>query len=271
MARVGQDEAGLKAGDRDMAIWTQEKEADRDAPGERVAGALAVPRHVAVIMDGNGRWAKERGLPRRAGHRAGADSVGAVVEVCQEVGVEYLTVYAFSSENWKRPKDEVAGLMQLLERFLVEKVDEMVERGVRLRAIGRLGRLPQRCRERLERAIEVTSDKRDLTLVMALSYGAREEITDAARGLAEAVVRGEMRLEDIDEEAFGGHLYTAGMPDPDLLIRTSGEMRLSNFLLWQASYAELYVTDVRWPDFRKEQMRDALEAYGRRRRRFGGL
>ena len=240
-----------------------------DAPDS--SPPLQVPRHIAVIMDGNGRWAEERGLPRREGHRAGADSVRACVEACGDLGVEFLTLYAFSSENWKRPKTEVDALMRLLEAFLKEKTGEMKERNVRLQAIGRLDLLPKRCRDRLHRAIEETSENSGLTLVLALSYGSREEIVDGVRSVVRAVKEGHIDEAMIDTELFGKHLYTRYYPDPDLLIRTSGEMRLSNFLLWQVSYAEIYITKTLWPDFRSDDLKEAVGEYSRRNRRYGGL
>ena len=230
-----------------------------------------VPGHVAVIMDGNGRWAHERGLPRREGHRAGAESVREAVEACKEIGIKFLTLYAFSSENWNRPKSEIKALMELLERFLKKKTPEMHKQGVRLHAIGRLDTLPDSCRRELDRAIEQTSSNPDLDLVLALSYGSREEIVDAAQVLAREAVAGEIDVESIDCEAFAKRLYTAEIPDPDLLIRTSGEFRLSNFLLWQCSYAEIVITRKYWPDFKKADLHEAVEEYARRHRRFGAI
>lgn len=230
-----------------------------------------IPRHIAIIMDGNGRWAKERNLPRTEGHRIGADSVRAVVEEASQLGVEYLTLYAFSSENWKRPKREVAALMSLLERFLKTKTPEMMEQNVRLQAIGRLHDLPQSCQEQLHRSIEKTSQNTGLTLILALSYGGREEIIDGVKSLIESVEKGHLDKGMIDNDIFAKHLYTRYYPDPDLLIRTSGELRLSNFLLWQLSYTEFYVTEKLWPDFRKAELRDAVRAYGARQRRFGAI
>ncbi|MCB9688495.1 MAG: isoprenyl transferase [Alphaproteobacteria bacterium] len=228
-----------------------------------------VPTHLAVIMDGNGRWATERGLPRSAGHEAGADSVREITRACRRKGIRYLTLYSFSTENWGRPEDEVDTLMALLARYLVEERDEMMDNGVRLQGIGELDRLPKYVRTLLEEATRITADNEGLLLTLALSYGSRAEIVDSMRFLAREVEAGRLRPEDIDETAIGAHLYTAGMPDPDLLVRTSGEMRLSNFLLWQVAYAELYVTDVMWPDFRSPQLEEALESYARRQRRFG--
>lgn len=225
--------------------------------------------HVAMIMDGNGRWAKARGLPRLDGHRAGAESVRTAVEVCIEKDISYLTLYAFSSENWKRPRHEIDGLMKLLEQFLKRKLPELARQGIRLRAIGRLDRLPGRTRAALEEAIEKTKHHTKLNLVLALSYGSREEIVDATRAIAAKVAQGKLSVEDIDNQQFSDHLYTAAYPEPDLLIRTSGESRLSNFLLWQLSYAEMFITKVSWPDFRKEEFYHAIEQYKQRNRRFG--
>ncbi|MEM9237947.1 MAG: polyprenyl diphosphate synthase, partial [Verrucomicrobiota bacterium] len=208
-----------------------------------------IPRHIAVIMDGNGRWAKERGLPRREGHRAGAESVRECVEACKQLGIEYLTLYAFSSENWNRPPAEVSALMTLLERFLDQKADEMMKQDVRLKAIGHIERLPDKTRNKLNAAIERTADNQSLTLVLALSYGSREEITEAARSLVKDAAEGRLVPGDVDAELFSSRLYTADIPDPDLMIRTSGEMRVSNFLLWQISYAELVIFKKFWPDF----------------------
>ena len=220
-------------------------------------------------MDGNGRWAKERGLPRREGHRAGAESVREVVEACKELEIKYLTLYAFSSENWNRPRAEIKALMELLERFLRKKTPEMHKQGVRLQAIGRLDALPDSCRKQLDQAITQTAVNTDLDLILALSYGAREEIVDAVRQLAREAVSGKRDPETIDNETISQHLYTAGIPDPDLLVRTSGECRLSNFLLWQISYAEIVITSKFWPDFRKADLHEAIAEYTRRNRRFG--
>lgn len=235
------------------------------------ANKLSIPRHIAIIMDGNGRWAKERGLPRRDGHRAGADSVGVVVEACQEHKVEFLTLYAFSSENWNRPKAEIKALMTLLERFLKEKTPEMNERNVRLQAIGRLNDLPDKCLKQLHTSIETTKNNSGLTLILALSYGGREEIIDGIKSLFHHVQEGHLDIGMLDPSVFSKHLYTRYYPDPDLLIRTSGEMRLSNFLLWQISYTEMYITKTLWPDFRKDELLNAIEDYSKRHRRFGSL
>jgi len=222
-------------------------------------------------MDGNGRWAQERGLPRLAGHEQGSKSIRACVEACMEAGVEYLTLYAFSSENWKRPAPEVEGLMLLLERFLNEKKEEMMREGVRLRAIGRLGELPAVCRRKLDEVIAATAGNSKLHVILALSYSGRVEIIDTVRGIARDAATGKLTEDEITAEFFSSRLATAGIPDPDLLIRTSGEMRISNFLLWQLSYTEIHVTRKYWPDFGKADFRDALADYAKRVRRFGGV
>jgi undecaprenyl diphosphate synthase len=230
-----------------------------------------IPRHVAIIMDGNGRWAQQRGLPRARGHEAGAESVRAIIHACREVGVKYLTLYAFSVENWTRPREEIGGLMALLIRFLKAEEAQLHEKRIRLSVIGRLEDLPPEVREGLERVMAATAGYDAGRLILALSYGGRTEIAAAARRIAEEVKAGRLEPAAVDEALFARHLYAPDVPDPDLLIRTSGEIRLSNFLLWQASYAELYFTPVLWPDFREEQFREALREYGRRQRRFGDI
>ena len=227
------------------------------------------PRHVAVIMDGNGRWAQQRKLPRIEGHRAGAESVRQIVRACGELGIDYLTLYAFSVENWDRPKAEVTALMRLLEFYLKQEIPELNKNNVRLAAIGRIHELPQSAQQQLEKSIEALKNNTGLTLVLALSYGGRAELVDAMRSIAREVKAGRLEVAAVDEKVISQHLYTQAIPDPDLLIRTSGEMRVSNFLLWQISYAEIYVTETLWPDFRKPQLLEALEDYGRRHRRFG--
>ena len=229
------------------------------------------PRHIAIIMDGNGRWAKERGLPRLEGHRVGAESVREVLEACIELGVEYLTLYAFSSENWNRPESEVKSLMSLLDRFLKEKAKDLDRQKVRLLAIGQIERLPQATRKLIAQIEERTAKHEEMTLVLALSYGSREEIVAAARSLAEDAVAGKISPDAIDNELFASRLQTAGIPDPDLLIRTSGEMRVSNFLLWQISYSELIIVKKFWPEFRQRDLFESVEEYKRRHRRFGAL
>jgi undecaprenyl diphosphate synthase len=228
-----------------------------------------IPRHVAIIMDGNGRWAQQRKLSRIEGHRAGAESVRAIVRACGELGIKYLTLYAFSSENWKRPKLEVSALMHLLEFYLKQEIPELDKNNVRLAAIGRLHELPASAQKQLQKAITALSKNTGLTLILSLSYGGRAEIVDAVRSIVREMKAGQIDVADIDEKLISGHLYTSGIPDPDLLIRTSGEMRVSNFLLWQISYAEIYVTETLWPDFRKPQLVEAIQDYGKRHRRFG--
>ena len=230
-----------------------------------------VPRHIAIIMDGNGRWAKARGKPRSAGHRAGADSARAAAKACGDIGVEYLTLYAFSSENWKRPPSEIKALMSLLERFLDERTEELVDRNIRLQAIGRLTDLPESCQAKLHTAMDSTSHNTGITLILALSYGGREEIIDGVKSIVRHVQEGHLDPAMIDTDTFSKHLYTRYYPDPDLLIRTSGEMRISNFLLWQNSYAEMVITPKFWPEFREEDLYEAVREYGRRQRRFGGV
>lgn len=228
-----------------------------------------LPKHIAIIMDGNGRWAKVRGLPRTMGHRAGIKAVRRVVEACVELKVPCLTLYAFSIENWRRPKMEIVTLMRLLSEFLEKEIGEMNAHDIRFTAIGRLHQLPEYVRKRLRRTIEATSRNRGLVLNLALSYGGRSEIVDAAKKIAEKARAGELSPEAIDERSFSRFLYTNGMPDPDLLIRTSGEMRLSNFLLWQISYSEIVVTKTLWPDFTKADLEKAIAEFQSRERRFG--
>lgn len=231
----------------------------------------SLPRHVAMIMDGNGRWAKQRHLPRIEGHRQGAESARTIIRVAGELGIKYLTLYAFSVENWNRPKDEVDALMKYLVHYLKTETSELNKNNVRLEVIGQIYRLPENVQEHLKKSMATLSKNNGLTLVMALSYGGRTEIVDAVRGIAAKVKKGELDPADINETVVSEHLYTRKFPDPDLMIRTSGEMRISNFLLWQISYAELVVTPTFWPDFRKAQFFEALEEYARRHRRFGGL
>ena len=230
-----------------------------------------VPQHVAIIMDGNGRWAKARGWPRLKGHQEGAKSLRAILRACRDAGVKYLTVYAFSSENWVRPKDEVSGLMNLLKTFLRKEEHELHENQVRLRMIGRMEDLPPAVQKELTRVMAATAHYTDHQLILALSYGSRREITEACRRIAREVRDGHLDPEKISEATIAAHLYLPDVPDPDLLIRTSGEMRISNFLLWQISYAELYVTNVFWPDFREAEFAAALENYANRHRRFGDI
>ena len=230
-----------------------------------------VPRHVAIIMDGNGRWAKKQGLGRIKGHEAGAESVRAALRACRQAGVEYLTLYAFSVENWVRPKAEVSALMNLLVYFLQKNEKELHENEVRLRASGQLDKLPAAVRKELTRVMEATSSYTKGQLILALNYGGRTEIVDAARAIARKVKAGEIDPESITDEVFSNHLYLPDVPDPDLMIRTSGEQRLSNFLLWELSYAEFYFEPASWPEFREEHFERALAVYAGRNRRFGDI
>lgn len=230
---------------------------------------MRIPRHLAIIMDGNGRWAEQRHLPRIAGHQRGVETVQKVVKECRAIGVTCLTLYAFSSENWGRPEEEVNALMGLLAEYLKSELKTMMTRGIRLNVIGEAFRLPPEARRILEETVDRTRDNHDMVLTLALSYGARNELVRAARHLAREALAGRMSPEDIDDGAVTAALDTADLPDPDLLIRTSGEMRISNFLLWQLAYTELYFSEVLWPDFDERELRLALEEYGRRQRRFG--
>jgi undecaprenyl diphosphate synthase len=239
----------------------------------RAAGLdpVHLPVHVAVIMDGNGRWAQERGLPRQEGHRRGVTSVRATIEECCRLGIGQLTLYCLSSENWKRPQAELDFLMALLHQYLIEERAEIMEQNIRFRIIGRRSGLPDVVQREMDETIRLSRDNSGLVLCLAINYGSRQEIVDAARSLADRVRRGELDPATIDEDLFAGALYTAGMTDPDLLIRTAGEMRVSNYLLWQISYAELWVTPLCWPDFTEATLHEALRDYAGRTRRFGGL
>ncbi len=228
-----------------------------------------IPRHVAIIMDGNGRWAQRRGQSRIAGHRAGLESVRATLRSAHELGVSYLTLYAFSLENWNRPQAEVRELMRLLDRYIDRELQEVIDEGVRVRAIGRLDRLPDPVRTKIESAVERTRENQGMDLVFALSYSGRAEIVDAARALVRDVEEGKLDPAGIDEKTFSAYLYDPEVPDPDLMIRTGAESRVSNFLLWQIAYAELYTTEVMWPDFSKDDLVKAVADYQSRERRFG--
>lgn len=228
-----------------------------------------LPQHVAVIMDGNGRWAQQRGLPRTEGHKRAKETVRAIVETSRDLGLSYLTLYAFSSENWQRPTSEVSVLMGLFRRYLRNELDRLMDYNIQLRALGDMSRLPTAVRQAFDDAIFATRNNTGLTVVLAVSYGSREEIVAAVRALATAVQNGQLRADDITEQHVDEQLWTAGIPDPDLLIRTGKEMRISNFLLWQVAYTELYVTDILWPDFDREKFLQALIEYQHRQRRFG--
>jgi undecaprenyl diphosphate synthase len=228
-----------------------------------------IPVHIAIIMDGNGRWAALRNQPRTFGHEAGVKAVRECVHICGELGVKYLTLFTFSSENWQRPKEEVDALMSLLSRTTLDELEELVKNDVKLITTGRIDGLPRDRREILEEAVKATRNNKGLTLNLALNYGGRTEILDAVKAIANSVKAGVLDLQEINEELFSNFLYTANIPDPDLLIRTSGERRISNFLLWQTSYTELYIIDTLWPDFHRREMLEAIVDYQRRERRFG--
>lgn len=226
-----------------------------------------VPTHIAIIMDGNGRWAKKRGMPRLSGHQAGTENLRRVIKASVEFGVRYLTFYAFSTENWGRPKEEVEGLLRILQSVIEKELTELHQEGVQLKHIGRLDRLPEALQQKVNHAIELTKDNTRLTVVLAFNYGGRDEVVHAM----ECMLRDGVKPEEVNEKLVGSYLFTADIPDPDLVIRTSGEMRLSNFLIWQAAYSELYITPVLWPDFDRDELKKAIESFCKRRRRFGGL
>lgn len=251
---------------------TQDQE-DAGELGERIEGISAenVPEHVAIIMDGNGRWAKARGLPRVAGHHAGMKAVKRITKAANKIGVRYLTMYAFSTENWKRPKSEVEFLMKLPQEFLSIELDELIENNVQVKMMGVRDLLPDYTLSAIEEAVRKTANNTGLVLNFALNYGSRMEMVEAARKLARRAARGELDPDAISEEDFGSCLLTSGMPDPDLLIRTSGELRLSNFMLWQLAYSEFWFTDVYWPGFSEQHFYEAIREYQRRARRYGGL
>lgn len=249
-----------------MATVTQfQPQPSLDIPPERLPG------HVAVIMDGNGRWAQQRGYPRAEGHRRGVASVRAITEECTRLGIQQLTLYCLSSENWKRPQAELDFLMQLLEQYLIEERATILEQNIRLEVIGRREGIPAAVQQQMDKTIQMSQDNAGTRLCLAVNYGGRGELADAMRAIAAQVQAGTLAPEDIDETTVADFLYTAGMPDPDLLIRTAGEMRVSNFLLWQISYAEIWVTQRCWPEFGIAELHEAFQAYAQRNRRFGGL
>lgn len=236
---------------------------------EKIKSRGNIPRHIAIIMDGNGRWAKLRGLPRVSGHSEGVKSVRDVVEACAQLGVEYLTLFAFSTENWRRPREEVSTLMKLLVRTLKTETDELHKNNIRLRMIGDFDSLPESVQTQLKEAIKKTEKNTRMTLVLALSYSGRWDILQAAKKIADDFAHKRLRESEINEETFKKYLSTSEFPEPDLLIRTSGEIRISNFLLWEIAYTELYITDVLWPDFRRKELYKAIENYQKRERKFG--
>ena len=248
-----------------LAFWKKKEHTAGQGDFQRL------PRHIAVILDGNGRWAQRRGLPRTAGHKAGAETFRAIATYCRDIGLEYLTVYAFSTENWKRPKDEVETIMVLLKRYLLEAIDTMERDNVRLRFLGDMQALSQELRDLVEQCNAISDRLTGCQCNICINYGGRAEIAQGARRFAEDCAAGVVKPDDLTEETFEKYLYSAGMPSPELLIRPGGEQRLSNFLLWQCAYAEFYFTDVLWPDFSKEELHRAIAAYQRRNRRFGGV
>ena len=255
-----------------QALLDSMKEKDPDRLLAQAIDGERLPAHIAIIMDGNGRWAKRRGLPRIAGHRAGVDPVRMTVENCAKMGIEALTLYAFSVENWKRPRHEVDTLWRLLRIYIRKEVPALMRNNVRLRAIGRIDALPQHARDELFDAVDALSGNTGLILNLAINYGGRTELVDAVNSiLQQAKASGTLESLEVDDASIASHLYTTGLPDPDLLIRTSGEMRISNFLLWQIAYSEIYVTETLWPDFNRRNLLSAIIDYQKRDRRFGGL
>lgn len=249
---------------------TEQSTRDRELQA-KLKEAGEIPRHVAIIMDGNGRWARSKGNLRTHGHKAGVDSVRDITETCAQLGVGHLTLYTFSTENWNRPKTEVNALMQLLVNTLRKEASNLNENNIKLDAIGQIDRFPDKCRKKLQEVVDLTKENDGLHLCLALSYSGRWDITEAVKKIARRVEEGELDAESIDDELIGRHLSTADIPDPDLIIRTSGEYRISNFLLWQLAYSELFITETYWPDFKRDELYKAISAYQKRDRRFGGI
>ncbi|MDO7787059.1 isoprenyl transferase [Desulforamulus aquiferis] len=256
---------------RITGLFSKERISENEETLLQAVDISRLPNHIAIIMDGNGRWAQRRGMPRSFGHKAGVEALRNVVKLCSELGVKVLTCYAFSTENWKRPQDEVSMLMDLLVEYLDKELKELHRNNVRINALGQLNELPQAPKDAVLRAIEETKDNSGLILNIALSYGGRTEITMAVQKIAQMVKDGEIEVSEINEKLIGNKLYTAGMPDPDLLVRPSGDYRISNFLLWQLAYTEFWLSNVMWPDFKREHLLKAIIDYQRRERRFGGL
>jgi undecaprenyl diphosphate synthase len=248
-----------------------EREMDEEEALKAALDPSRMPRHVAIIMDGNGRWARRRGMPRPFGHRAGVESLREVVKISSEIGLQVLTVYAFSTENWKRPREEVDSLMDLLVEYLQKEINDLVKNNVRVRAIGKIGELPPKAREAVARAHERSKGCTGLNFNIALNYGGRTELEEAVRSICQRVAAGELSPGEVDQKVISDHLYTAGQPDPDILIRPAGDLRVSNFLLWQLAYTEFWLTDVMWPDFKRIHLIKAVVDFQRRNRRFGGL
>ena len=230
-----------------------------------------IPKHIAIIMDGNGRWAKAKNLPRALGHKAGVETIRRIIKEADRLGVKYMTLYAFSTENWKRPKDEVSTLMKLLVQYLKEEISELHDKGVVINVLGDSSKLPKECIDEIQKAKEITKDNTGIVMNVALNYGGRDEIIRATKAIAEMVASGEIKPSDIDDKMFENHLYTKGMPDPDIIIRPSGEQRLSNFLLWQCAYSEFWYSNINWPDFTEVDLRRAIYDFQNRDRRFGAI
>ena len=230
-----------------------------------------IPKHIAIIMDGNGRWAKAKNLPRALGHKAGVETIRKIIKEGDRLGVKYMTLYAFSTENWKRPKDEISTLMKLLVQYLKEEISELHEKGVVINVLGDSSKLPKDCIDEIQKAKEITKNNTGIVMNVALNYGGRDEIVRATRAIAQMVASGEIQPSDIDDKMFENHLYTKGMPDPDIIIRPSGEQRLSNFLLWQCAYSEFWYSNINWPDFTEVDLRRAIYDFQNRDRRFGGI
>lgn len=254
-----------------ISLTNKAQEAHDKETQDRLISECKIPAHIAIIMDGNGRWAKNRGNIRTYGHKAGVDSVRDITEACAQIGVKYLTLYAFSTENWGRPKMEVRALTRLLRNSLRKEAANLKENNIKLETIGQIDRFPESCRRELQNAIELTKDNDRLHLCLALSYSGRWDITQAVKKLSQKAKDGDINPNDIDDEMISAHLSTAEMPDPELIIRTSGEYRLSNFLLWQLAYSELYITKTYWPDFHREELYEAIQSFQERKRRFGKL
>ncbi len=254
-----------------ISLTNQEQTNDDRDLQTKLKSAGEIPEHVAIIMDGNGRWAKRKGNMRTHGHKAGVDSVRDITETCAQLGVRYLTLYTFSTENWNRPKTEVNALMQILVSTLRKEADNLNENDIRLGTIGQTGRFPKNCQRKLEEVIDLTKNNSSLHLCLALSYSGRWDITEAVKKISRQVKEGTLDPEDIDDSLISSHLSTAAIPDPDLIIRTSGEYRISNFLLWQLAYSELFITETYWPDFRREELYKAISSYQKRERRYGAV
>lgn len=254
-------------------IFNRKKKVDslENGIGEFELDKNNIPKHIALIMDGNGRWAKERNLPRSMGHKAGVETIRRVITEADELGVKYLTLYAFSTENWKRPKDEVSTLMKLLVQYLRKEIDELDSKGVIINVLGDISKLPQECIDEINKASLRTKNNKGITMNVALNYGGRNEIIRAIKSIVNEEKKGGLNIDDIDDEMINKYLYTAGMPDPDIIIRPSGEQRLSNFLLWQCAYSEFWYSDINWPDFTGKDLRRAIYDFQNRDRRFGGI